>query len=304
LSASRLIVWFGALIVVGLLFGQTVPAAARDCSSAGIAKTRAEFKQAYDKKDFEGADAIMTSLWNDCVAHNDIDIDPVLRARLSNDIAILAHRRDDDDSCLQALLEYIPTKRANSAFAKLPPDLQSAIRFNFELCRPYCATHGGPDASCESISASAELDQLVEGGFAEKPCPFDTGGSPTVALPDGACLTVFAPLPWFYAKDSNEDDPAQQDPEKVCPRVALARMANGKLALTPLAVPKKSMLRSLDACCSAIDLAINAKGQIELTPSENPPENCISGHRWNALQDIFVVQGSRLSLIHRLDFGN
>jgi hypothetical protein len=303
LYAPRLIVWLGALIAVGLLIGQIAPAAAaRDCSPAGIARTRAEFKQAYDKKDFNGADAIMTSLWNECVI--DQDIDPVLVARLDNDTAILAHRRGDDDACLQALLTYIPpTKRSSPEFARLPPDLQRAIRFNYGLCRPYCDHYGGPSASCESLMASAELEKIVEGGFAEKPCPFDTGGSPTVALPNGTCLTVFAAAPWHYEKD-NDQDPTHQDPDKVCPRVSLVRMDNGKLALTPLAVPMKSMLRSLDACCSAINLAINASGQIELTPSEYPPENCLSGHRWNVLQDIFVVQDGRLSLTHRLAYGD
>ena len=60
------------------------------------------------------------------------------------------------------------------------------------------------------------------------------------------------------------------------------------------------MLRSIDVCCTAIDLAINAGGQIELTPSENPPENCLSGHRWDVQQDILVLRSGKLSLIHRL----
>jgi hypothetical protein len=239
----------------------------------------------------------MTSLWNACVVDKDID-DPVLRAWLSTDTAILAHRRGDDDECLQALLEYIPP---SVELAKLPANLQQAIRFNYGLCRPYCDRYGGPSAACESIRASKELEKVVDGHFAEKPCPFETGGSPTMALPDGSCLTVFAAAPWHYA-EGDEGDLDHQDPETVCPRVAVGRMADGKLNLTPLAVPKQSMWRSLDVCCGAINLAINARGQIELTPSENPPENCLSGHRWNAEQDIFVLQGDTLRLIHRLVF--
>jgi hypothetical protein len=304
LNASRAVMWLGPLIATGLLIGDAPPtAAAQDCSPAGIAQTRSEFKQAYDKKDFAGADAIMTSLWNNCMA--DKDVDPVLMARLNNDTAILAHRRgDDDDACLQALLDYIPpTKHPSPEMAKLPADLQRAIQFNYRLCRPYCDRYGGPSASCENIRASAELEKMVEGGFAEKPCPFDTGGSPTVALPNGACLTVFAAAPWHYA-EGDDGDLEHQDPDTVCPRVALAQMAAGKLALTPLAVPKESMLRSIDVCCTAIDLAINTSGQIQLTPSENPPENCLSGHRWNVQQDIFVLRGGELSLIHRLKYGD
>jgi len=289
--------WLRPLIVVGVLIAGVLPAAAaQDCSPAGVAKTRGEFKQAYDKKDFDGADAIMTPLWNDCVV--DKDIDPVLRAWLSTDTAILAHRRGDDDACLQALLEYIPP---SAELDTLPANLQQAIRFNYGLCRPYCDRYGGPSASCESLRASAEREKLVDGHFAEKPCPFETGGSPTVALPDGRCLTVFAAAPWHYAQ-GDEGNLDHQDSETVCPRLDLARMAGGKLALTPLAVPKQSMLRSLDVCCNAINLAINTRGQIELTPSENPPENCLIGHRWNAEQDIFVLLGDRFRLIHRLDF--
>lgn len=289
--------WLRPLIAAGLLIAAALPAAAaQDCSPAGIAKARAAFKQAYDKKDFDGADAIMTPLWNDCVA--DKDVDPVLRAWLSTDTAILAHRRGNDDECLQALLEYIPP---GPALAKFPANLQQAIRFNYGLCKPYCDRYGGPSASCESLRADKQLEKLVDGHFAEKPCPFDTGGSPTVVLPDGRCLTVFAPAAWHRAEDE-EDDPAHEDPEKVCPRVDVARMTDGKLNLTPLTVPKQSLLRSLDVCCDAINLATNSSGQIEITPTENPPENCISGHRWDAQQDILVVRGDRLSLVHRLNF--
>lgn len=292
-----MVLWLRPLIALGLLIAAVLPAAAaQDCSPAGIAKARGEFKQAYDKKDFDGADAIMTPLWNDCVV--DKDIDPALRAWLSTDTALLAHRRGNDDECLQALLDYIPP---SAKLDKLPANLQQAIRFNYGLCKPYCDHYGGPSASCESLRASAELEKLVDGHFAEKPCPFDTGGSPTVALPDGRCLTVFAPRPWHYA-EGDEGNIDHQDPEKVCPRLDLARMAGGKLNLTPLTVPKQSLLRSLDVCCNAINLAINSSGQIELTPSENPPENCISGHRWDAQQDILVVRGDRLSMVHRLDF--
>jgi hypothetical protein len=300
LNASRLVVWLGPLIAAGLLIGEAPTAvAAQDCSAAGIARTRSEFKQAYDKNDFDRADAIMTSLWNDCVV--DKDVDPVLMARLNNDTAILAHRRGDDDACLQALMDYIPPP-TTPKLAKLPPDLQRAISFNYRLCLPYC-DRAGPSAACEGIRASTELEKLVKGGFAGKPCPFDTGGSPTVALPNGACLTVFAAAPWHYAAD-DDGDIEHQDPDKVCPSVGLARMENGKLALTQLAVPKQSMWRSIGLCCAAIDLAINARGQIELTPSENPPEHCLSGHRWSVVQDIFVLQGGKLNLIHRLDFSS
>ncbi len=175
LTASRIIMSLGALIAVGVLIGGASPAAARDCSPAGIAEARREFKEAYDKKDYDAADAWMTSLWNDCVANLDgsrrKDIDPVLRARLSNDAALLAHRRGDDDTCLQDLMAYVPpTKRPTPELAKkLPPDLQRAIlRFNYGPCRPYCDTHGGPIASCESIRATAQLEKMVEGGLAER----------------------------------------------------------------------------------------------------------------------------------------
>ncbi len=67
---------------------------------------------------------------------------------------------------------------------------------------------------------------------------------------------MFAAAPWHYAPDDDRDI-EHQDPEKVCPRVALAQSRNGALTVTPVAVPKQSMLRSIDFCCVAIDLAIN-----------------------------------------------
>jgi hypothetical protein len=178
---------------------------------------------------------------------------------------------------------------------RLPAKLQSAIRFNFKLCEPYCSSRYN-DAPCEGMNIQRQLDDMLAGDFAEKRCPFDTGGSPTVALPDGACLAVFPP-PLGRAEDEEDE----KEPENVCPQIALARWQDGRPVTEKLAVPPRSMLRRPVVCCVPIDLAIDAQGRIEVTPSDNPPEDCHSGHRAAVQQDILRLQQERLVLEHGLD---
>ena len=45
-------------------------------------------------------------------------------------------------------------------------------------------------------------------------------------------------------------------------------------------------------------------GRIEVTPAENPPEDCLSGHRSRAMQDLMELRGDTLILRHRLDAGD
>ncbi|HEY1798757.1 MAG TPA: hypothetical protein VGG57_21780 [Stellaceae bacterium] len=269
-----------------------------DCSAATVARTRGAFQQAYDLKDFTVASRILEPLWARCTTQKGVPA--VIVAALNSDYAVLAHRQGDDEACLQALLDYMPVTRTPAPeLARLPPELQRAIRFNFAQCRKYCEGAPLTDPSCDSIRISLQAQQTVSGRFAEKPCTFDTGGSPTLALPGGACIAVFAPAPWHYA-EGEEQDPAQQDPEKACPRFTLARRAaDGKVSLSPLAVPEKSFTRDVGLCCAALDLAIGPDGRIEMTPSDNPPEHCLSGHRADILQDLFRLKGDALVLLHQ-----
>ena len=297
---ARRLRWWG-LIPLGWIVAAALPAAAQpDCSPTGVAKTRQAFQRAYIAKDYAGASTLIDTFWNDCVVHSDKEIDPVLAAAISNDAALANHHAGDDSSCLQWLLDYLPMPRhGNPKIGRLPARLRAAIKHNLDLCSPYCANALGMDASCASISAIAELDAMIIGGFVEKPCPFVTGGSPTLAVPGGRCLALFAPAP--LSREEAERDVTERDPELVCPRVALARQSGGALVVDVVSVPARSILRRRGVCCSAINLASDGAGHIEVTPAENPPSDCISGRRSSAKQDILELRGQALTLRHRLD---
>jgi hypothetical protein len=288
-------------VLLGLAMAQ--PAAAdADCSPAAIAKQRQAFAQAYKAKYFAAASSVASKLWNACMIDEDHPADPVLRAEISNDAALAAHRSGDDGECLQWLLDYLPAPRTgNKTLDRLPPWLHEAILFNYRLCKPYCATAWMMDPSCMSITASEELDRMMISDFAEKPCPFDTGGSPTLALPDNSCLALYAPDP--LTPDEAALNREDQPPDKVCPRVALVSRHGDGLDSRTLTVPPHSLLRRISVCCSAIDLAMDHAGRIEVTPADNPPEHCLSGHRYSAQQDVFELRDGALQLHFQLDTG-
>lgn len=289
------------LLLLGWLGATSAPAAAqRDCSPATIAKARQAFQRAYDAKDYERAAAFIEPIELDCVANRVDDIDPVLAAAISSDAAITAHRQGDDGECLQWLLGYLPMPRhGNPKLDRLPAGLRAAIKHNVKFCEPYCAMASAMDASCASIRAVEELDAMVIGDFAEKPCPFETGGSPTLAVSKDKCLALFAPLP----QPPPDPDAAREepDPEQVCPRVALVRQSAGGLVIDTVSIPTHTILRRVSLCCSAINLASDGAGRVEVTPAENPPEDCLSGHRSSAKQDLMDLRDHTLVLRHRLD---
>jgi hypothetical protein len=287
------------LILVGYLVATTGAAAAVDCSLPAIAQARQQFRQTYAAQDFGGAEDILSALRNDCITGKNVD--SVLAAEIASDYALTAHRNGDDDVCINALAGYSPWQRPpTAAMAKLPERLRRAIMFNYKLCEPWCTgVDHYTDASCASLRVQQGLDKMLPGDFAEKPCTFDTGGSPTLALADGSCLAVYAP-PNGRAK--SEDD--EKDPASVCPRVARVLQKNGAVVADTLDVPAQSMLRRPVLCCVPIDLAMDHGGRIEVTPSDNPPEDCHSGHRAAPQQDILRLRNTRLVLEHRLDVGN
>jgi len=292
------------LLLLGWLVAISAPAAAqRDCSPATIAKARREFQRAYDAKDYERAAAFIEPIELDCVANRVDDIDPVLAAAISSDAAITAHRQGDDGECLQWLLEYLPSPRhGNPKLNSLPAGLRAAITHNVELCKPHCAMASAMDASCASINAVEELDRMVIGDFAEKPCLFETGGSPTLAVSKDRCLVLFAPPP--QPKPDPNAAAEDPDPERACPGVALVRRSTNGPVTVSVSVPAHSILRRIRLCCSAINLASDRAGRIEVTPAENPPEDCLSGHRSSAKQDLMELRGDTLILRHRLDAGD
>jgi hypothetical protein len=273
-------------------------AAEQDCTTAGIAAARKAFQAAYDAKSYDEAEAIIDPLWRECIDGKEVGRE--LAASVTNDFALVAHRTGDDEACLGLLSDYAPARtRNNDAMAALPPRLQQAIRFNFKQCHAYCLNNP-LDAMCEDIRVDEQTNRLVVGDFREAPCPFDPGGSPSLALPSPSgtvvCLALLPPL----ADAFKLDDPENADPGQVCPRTILARQTGDAVAAEAVALPKSSFLQNVRLCCGDLKLAIDAGGGIEITPSDNPPEDCLSGHRTDVLQDLFVLRGTELVLTHRL----
>ena len=288
-----------SLCLLALAFAAAPPAAAdQDCTAAGIAASRSAFQAAYDAKSYDEAESIIDPLWRECIAGKEVARE--LAASVTNDFALVAHRNGDDEMCLDLLSDYAPVRtRNNDAMAVLPPRLQQAIRFNFKQCRAYCLDNPLA-ATCEDIRVDEQTDHLVAGDFREAPCPFDAGGSPTLALPSAAetaaCLAFLPPL----ADPFGFEDPEKVDPAQVCPRAILAHKAGNAVATDAIALPRSSFLQNVRLCCGELKLAIDGSGRIEVTPSDNPPEDCLSGHRTDVLQDLFVLRGTELVLTHRL----
>jgi hypothetical protein len=287
------------LLSLTLAVAITPPAAAdQDCTAAGIAAARRAFQVAYDARSYDEAEAIIDPLWRECIDGKQAGRE--LAASVTNDYALVAHRNGDDGACLALLEDYAPARtRNNDALATLPPRLQQAIRFNFKQCRAYCLDNA-LDAMCEGIRVDEQLDHLVVGNFREAPCPFDAGGSPSLALPSAAetaaCLAFLPPL----ADAFKLDDPENADPGQACPRAILARKAGNAVTTDPVTLPRSSFLQKARLCCGDIGLAIDGSGRIEVAPSDNPPEDCLSGHRTDVLQDIFLLRGTDLVLTHQL----
>ena len=290
------------LLLLALAAAIAPPAAAdQDCTAAGIAATRKAFQAAYDAKSYDEAESIIDPLWRECIDGKEVGRE--LAASVTNDFALVAHRTGDDEACLGLLADYAPARtRNNDAMATLPPRLQQAIRFNFKQCRAYCLDNP-LDAMCEGIRVDEQLDQLVIGDFREAPCPFDAGGSPSLALPSPAgtvaCLALLPPL----ADPFSFDDAEQADPAQVCPRAVIASKAGNAISTAAVALPSSSLLQNVHLCCGELTLAIDASGRIEVAPPDNPPEDCLTGHRTDVLQDLFVLHGTDLALTHRLSQG-
>jgi hypothetical protein len=288
-----------SLCLLALALAAAPPAAAdQDCTAAGIAASRRAFQAAYDAKSYDEAESIIDPLWRECIAGKGVARE--LAASVTNDFALVAHRTGDDEMCLGLLADYAPARtRNNDAMAGLSPRLQQAIRFNFKQCRAYCLDNPLA-ATCEAIRVEGQRDHLVVGDFREAPCPFDAGGSPSLALPGAAetaaCLAFLPPL----ADPFGFEDPEKADPAQVCPRAILARKAGNAVVTDAVALPRSSFLQNVRLCCGGLKLAIDGSGRIEVTPSDNPPEDCLTGHRTDVLQDFFAVHGTELVLTHRL----
>ncbi len=264
------------------------------CEPAAIAAARSAFKSAYDAGKFVDASATLQEVIGACGTDGG-PLPAATRGAIANDLALALHRARDDRGCLDILLNYDPAQPTPSArFAALPPALQRAMRFNWNLCVPACT--GGPgayDPTCESVTAVTQAAKLVR-GFREAPCAL-MKDNPAVALPDGTCLAILPSRRKFEAPTAQDEDPRE-----ICPIPALVARRDGQVHTTPLETPGRSFLRSLEFCCGSVVLGVDAGGRISVEPDENPPEGCLFGHRTNVMQDIFTLEGGRLRLVAQL----
>jgi hypothetical protein len=272
------------------------PAASQapDCSDLAIAKRRAAFQRAYDARDYDKARSLIDAVWNACLA----DRGPsTLKAQVLNDYAVTLHHTGDDGGCLEMLEDYSPelTRRPTEAMRALPAAVQQALRTNYGLCRGFCdGAENYTDARCVWLRADAQFDGFVAGDFKARPCPFRAPEG-AVGLPGkgpARCL-VLTPAPEAFELSTADE----HDASEICPGLALLTKGGGAKALK---VPDKSLLRSKRFCCAEPKLAVDGAGRIEIQPGENPPEDCLFGHREFVLQDVLTLTKGRLVLVHRL----
>jgi hypothetical protein len=264
------------------------------CTDPAIARRRTAFQSAYDAKDYARALTLIDEVWNACLAERGPS---TLKAEVQSDYALTLHHSGDDGGCLEMLQDYSPelTVRPSPAMQALPKPVQAALRTNFGLCRAFCdEAENYTDARCAWLRADAQFDLFVGGDFKPRPCPF--------AAPEGAiglpgkgparCLALTpAPTPFdFSAAD-------EHDASEICPGLALLTRGGGAKALK---VPDKSLLRSKRFCCAEPKLAVDGRGRIEIQPADNPPEDCLFGHRELVMQDVLTLTKGRLVLVHRL----
>jgi hypothetical protein len=276
-----------------LLLAATPAVADTDCSPAAITAARTQFRPLYAAKEYAKArDTLALAL--ECFAD---DPKGVPAASVLSDLAIAAYKAGDDSSCIAALQAYAPSSRGyRQRVSGLPEPLKRAIWFNLTLCTGMCNI---VDAKCQSIRTAFALQKLVKGEFATPACPF-RARSGSIALPDqpGQCLTILPPhrkLKW--------GDYTEADPQIVCPRLGLLRDEGGMVRTTEIPLPKDSWLRDLETCCVKPGLSIAPDGRFRLSPEENPPEGCVSGHRTLVVEEVYALDNGKLRLVRKVREG-
>ena len=290
------------ILALGLAVTQTTPLrVAADpeapppvCTPANAAAARAAFDAAYAAGRYGDAAGVLQPIYDACdAAHRRVSDETV--GAVASDLGLAHHRAGDDMSCLGVLEDYSPAlNHPHRAMTRLSPTLQAAIRHNFKLCLPGCDTADLPNPVCESIWTEQEWNKFV-GGFSQPPCPLG-GGHEAVALPGGACVTLLPRRQAFSSESVDFDHPGTD----MCPRLARIERLNGKTVTTAIAAPAETILTNLGFCCDPMQVGVDAAGRIAVTPKVNPPGDCLSGHTTDVMQDIFVIEGAKARLVHRL----
>lgn len=245
----------------------------------------------YAAKDYAGARDLLSPV-ADCFGG---DPQGRLAAAVLSDLAIAAYNAGDGEGCAEALAPYAPdAKGYEQRLARLSAPLRNAILFNLRRCAAGCPMVA---PTCRSIAAALALQKRAKGAFAAVGCPVPAGGN-AVALSGNTCLTILPPLeevPW--------GERAEADPERVCPRLALARKNYAGVQTSELPLPKGSWVRDLELCCVKPVLAVAKDGSFAIEPEDNPPEGCLSGHRTYVVEEVYTLERGRLRLRHKVREG-
>lgn len=202
--------------------------------------------------------------------------------------ALALHEEGEDLACLDALSDWDAGRRRGGRIEAVEPKLRAAMRALNGACAKACLDEPGHPA-CLWAAAERQIDRMLP-GFAAAPCPLPVEG-PSVDLGSGRCLALTPSPETFDVPTAVEVDPA-----RICPGLSLV----GPEGTQKIEPPHRSILRTPQFCC--VDLRLNRapNGDIEAVPAENPPEDCLSGHRYTVLQDVLRLRNGRLRLVRRL----
>src|SRR5262245_21985812 len=200
--------WF----IIFLLLVAVPAAAETDCSPAGIAAARKQFRTYYAAKDYAKARDTLQPLQSDCFGD---DPQGILAASVLSDLAIAAFHAGEFEACAEALAPYSPYAPGyERRLASLTEQVRKSILFNLNLCTASCPMVA---PTCQSIAASRALLKRAKGDFTAPVCPFPADGD-AVAVPGvaGQCLTILPPR-----QEVEWGNRAEADPQAVCPRLGL-----------------------------------------------------------------------------------
>lgn len=109
-----------------------------ECSRSGVDKIRAEFKRAYDRKDFAQARSALEAPFIKC----EKQLHYPVRDRMANDLALTQNHLGDDEGCRKTLASLVELASTADAKINAPPaeedvvrSIVRATRTNLRLCK-------------------------------------------------------------------------------------------------------------------------------------------------------------------------
>ncbi len=208
---------------------------------------------------------------------------------LVSDLALLAHKRGDDDECL-ALLREAPALEPGSVVAR-------ALAFNTGLCGGGCVpagAQGGPE--CDSVERGLVRRRAEEGdgSFRSAPCAVGAfAGAVAITPPSGrgsACLAL-VPATAASAKGTRWR----------CPRLAvIEKSERGRLKRHELSFPSGAIVDE-QACCNLTDLSVKSGPGSTLLRVRGAGRDCVEGASFGDYDEVFRFDGGRVVFDHADD---